>query len=98
MVIFKSKQIKFECDLKINLFGKRLYPAESVRYLGVKFDTSLSWHDIHVNDLSVKQNRINVFLFKMRKYASHKMLRFIYFTAFDLPLCCQGSKIIGTIQ
>ena len=97
MVIFKSKQIKFEGDLKINLFGKRLYPTESVKYLGVKFDTSLSWQ-YHVNDLSVKQNRINVFLFKMRKYASHKMLRFIYFAAFDLLLCCQGSKIIGTIQ
>ena len=30
MVIFKSKQKKFECDLKIKLCGKRLYPTENV--------------------------------------------------------------------
>ena len=33
MVIFKSKQKKFEGDLKIKLSGKRLYPTESVKYL-----------------------------------------------------------------
>ena len=31
MVIFKSKQKKFEGDLKIKLCGKRLYPTESVK-------------------------------------------------------------------
>ena len=31
MVIFKSKQKKFEGDLKI--CGKRLYPTESVKYV-----------------------------------------------------------------
>ena len=43
MVILKSRQKKFEGDLKIKLFGKRLYPTESVNYLGVKIDTNLSW-------------------------------------------------------
>ena len=42
MVIFKSKQKKLEGDLKIKLFGKRLYLTESVKYLGVKIDTNLS--------------------------------------------------------
>ena len=41
MVIFKSKQKKLEGDLKIKLCGKRLYPTESVKYLGVKIDTNL---------------------------------------------------------
>ena len=36
MVIFKSKQKKLEGDLKIKLSGKRLYPTESVKYLGAK--------------------------------------------------------------
>ena len=40
MVIFKSKQKKFEGDLKIKLSGKRLYSTESVKYLGVKNDTN----------------------------------------------------------
>ena len=42
MVIFKSKQNKFEGDLKVKLCGERLYPTESDKYLGVKIDTSLS--------------------------------------------------------
>ena len=42
MVIIKSKQKKFEGDLKIRLCGKRLYSTESVKYLGLKIDRNLS--------------------------------------------------------
>ena len=41
MVIFISKQKVFESDSKKKC-GKRLYPAESVKYLGVKIDINLS--------------------------------------------------------
>ena len=51
MVIFKSKQKKLEGDYKIKLCGKRLYPTENVKYLGVKIDTYLTWQH-HVNDLN----------------------------------------------
>ena len=90
MVIFKSKHKKFEGDLKMKLFSKRLYPTEIVfKYLGIKIDTNLSWQ-YHVNDLSIKLNRANVLLFKMRKYISLKILRSIYFAVFDsyLSYCC----------
>ena len=79
MVIFKFKQKKFEGDLKINLCGKRLYHTESVKYLDVKIDTNLSWQ-YHVNDLSIK---LSALLFKMKKFVSLKILRFIYFAIFD---------------
>ena len=49
----KKKKKKFEGDLKIKLCGKRLYPTESVEYLGVKIDINLSWQ-YHANDLSIK--------------------------------------------
>ena len=42
MVIFISKQKKFEGYLNIKLCGKRLYPTESKKYLGVKIDTNLT--------------------------------------------------------
>ena len=89
MVIFKSKQKKFEGDLKIKLCGKRLYPTESVKYLGVKIDTNLSWQ-YHVNNLSIKLNRANALLFKIKKYVRLKILRSIYFAIFDshLSYCC----------
>ena len=50
VVIFKSKQKKFEGDLKIKLYSKRLYSTESVIYLGVKIDSYLNWK-YHNNDL-----------------------------------------------
>ena len=89
MEIFKSKQKKFEGYLKIKLCGKRLYPTESVKYLGVKIDTNLSWQ-YHINDLSIKLKIANAFLFKMTKYVSLKILRSIYFAIFDsyLSYCC----------
>ena len=89
MIIFKSKQKKFESDLKIKLCCKRLYPTESVKYLGVKIDKNLTWQH-HVSDLSIKLNRANALLFKIRKYISPKILRSIYFAIFDsnLSYCC----------
>ena len=89
MVIFKSKQKKSEGAVKIKLCGKRLYPTESVKYQGMKIDTNLSWQYL-VNDLSIKLNRANALLFKMRKYVTLKILRSIYFAIFDsyLSYCC----------
>ena len=89
MVIFKSKQKKFEGDLKIKFCGKRLYPTESVTYLSVKIDKNLSWQ-YHVNDLSIKLNRANALLFKLRKYFSLKILTSTCFAIFDsyLSYCC----------
>ena len=89
MIIFKSKQKKLRGELKIKLCGKRLYPTESVKKLGVTIATNLTWQH-HVNDLSIKLNRANALLFKMRKYVSPKILRSIYFAIFDshLSYCC----------
>ena len=53
MVIFESQQKKFEGNLRIKLCGKRLYPTEGVKYLGVKIDTNLPWQ-YYVNDFSIK--------------------------------------------
>ena len=94
MVIFKSKQKKFEGDLKIKLCSKRLYPTESVKYVGVKIDTNLSW-EYHVNDLSIKLNRANALLFKMREYVSLKILKVVSAT---FVLVCFSSLNESTCQ
>ena len=52
--------------------------TESVKYLNVKIDTNLVWH-YHVNDLSIKLNRANALLFKIRKYVSLNILRSNFF-------------------
>ena len=70
-MIFKSQQKKFEGDLEAKVCGKRLYPIESVQCLGVKTDTNLNWKYLAIG-LSIKLNRANALLFKMRKYVSLK--------------------------
>ena len=98
MVIFKSTQKKLD-HLKIKLCGKRLYPTESV-YLGLKIDVNLTWQ-YHAYDLSIKMNKANALLFKMRKYVSPKILRYIYFAIFDSYLfysCLVWAQNFSTIQ
>ena len=97
MVIFRSKQNKFKGDLKIKLCGKRPYPTESVKYLGVKVDANPNWK-YHVNDLSIKLNRANALLLKIRKYVTLKILRSIYFAIFDSYCCLVWAKNYSTIQ
>ena len=86
MIIFKSKQKKLE--------------GESVKYLSVKIDANLTWQH-HVNDLSIKLNRANALLFKMRKYVSLRILRSIYCAIFDSYLsyrCLAWAQNFSTIQ
>ena len=83
MVIFKSKQNKFDGDLKIKLCGERQYTAESVKYLEVKIDANLN-SKYFVNDLSIKLNRANAVLFKIRKYVSLKNIKIHEVTATGL--------------
>ena len=40
MIIWKSK--KFEGHLEMKLCGKRLYPTESVKYIGMKIDANIT--------------------------------------------------------
>ena len=47
--------------MKIKLTGKRLYPTDSVRYLGVKTDGKLNWNS-HVNATATKLNQANAML------------------------------------
>ena len=85
MVIFKSKIKKFNGTVKVKLSGKRIYPTASVKYLDVKIDQHLTWHH-HINELSVKLNRANDLLFKIRKFVNDKILRSIYFAIFESSL------------
>ena len=54
MINFKFTENKLESDLKLKLCAKRLYPTESVKFLGVKIGTYLSWQ-YNVDYLSIKR-------------------------------------------
>ena len=82
LVIFKHKKKKLECPVRIKLSRKRLYPSNSIKYLGVKIDENLNWKD-HIHDIATKLNRANALLFKIRNYVNFNTLKSIYFAIFD---------------
>ena len=99
LVIFKSPRKVLLDEIKIKLCGKLLYPSNSIKYLGIKIDRFLHWHD-QVNSIAVKLNpllRANALLLKIRNYVNMKTLRNIYFAIFDSHLsysCIVWAKIL----
>ena len=85
LVIFKSPRKVLLDEIKIKLSEKRLYPSNSIKYLGITIDRYLHWYD-QVNSIAVKLNRANALLLKIRKYVNMKTLRNIYFAIFDCHL------------
>ena len=100
LVIFKSPRKVLLDEIKIKLSGKRLYPSNSVKYLGIKIDRFLHWHD-QVNSIAVKLNRANALLLKIRNYVNTETLRNIYFAIFDSHLsysCIVWAQNINTVR
>ena len=85
LVIFKSPRKVLSKEIKIKLTGKRIYPSNSVKYLRVRIDKFLHWHD-QVNSIAVKLSRANALLLKIRNYVNTKTLRNIYYAIFDSHL------------
>ena len=100
LVIFKSPKKVLLDEIKIKLTGKRLYPSNSKKYVGIKIDRFLHWHD-QVNSITVKLNRANALLLKIRNYVNMKTLRNIYFAIFDSHLsysCIVWAQNFGTVR
>ena len=83
--MFKPRMKKIDFDLKLKLNEKRLYPAKSVKYLGIKIDESFTWNE-HINDIAIKLICANVMLYKVRKFVNTTVLKLIYHTIFDCHL------------
>ena len=81
LVILKHQRKKIDSYVKINFSRKRLYPTDSVRYLGIRIDENLNWK--HVSDIAIKLNRANALLFKIRNFVNVKTLKTNYYTIFD---------------
>ena len=82
LVIFKHKNKKLECWVKIKHNGRRLCPSNSVKYLGLKIDEGLNW-STKKDNWTTKLNRAKTLLYKIRNYASFNSFKAIYFAIFD---------------
>ena len=65
--------------------GKRLYPTNSVKYPEVKIDEHLTWKP-HIDGISVKLNKANAVLSKIRYFVDQKTLKAIYHAIFESHL------------
>ena len=70
-VISKHQRKKLDNEIKITHNRKRVYPSQSVRYLGIKIDQNLNWKD----HIAVKLNRANALL----KIYKKKFFKYYYF-------------------
>ena len=77
LVLFRSAKKQLEFGLKLKLNGKRLYPTDSVKYLGVKIDEHLTWKP-HIDGISAKLNKANAMLSKIRHFLYQKTLKANY--------------------
>ena len=78
----KHQRKKIDNEVKIKLSRKRLYPTDSVMYLGIRIDENLNWKH-HVSDTAIKLNRANALIFKIRSFVNVNTLKTIYYTIFD---------------
>ena len=81
-VLFKSSRKPTDVPLKLKLNGKRLYPTNSVKYLGINIDENLTWKQ-QISDIAIKLNKGNGILSKLRHFIDRKTLKSIYHTIFE---------------
>ena len=74
-VLPKSIKKQTETTLKLKLNRKGY--TNSVKYLGIKTDGNLNWHQ-QINNVAVKLNRANAMLSKVRDMVQKKTLKSIY--------------------
>ena len=80
------KPSSFEFKVKIN--GRKLYPSDTVKYLGVIFDSSLNGVPISIQFVRncLGQSRANGMLSKIRYYVSRDVLLSLYYALFHSHL------------
>ena len=85
VVLFKSSRELTDVPLKLKLNGKRLYPTNSVKYLGINIDEKLTLKQ-QIFDMAIKLNKANYILSKLRHFIDRKTLKSIHHTIFKAHL------------
>ena len=75
--LFKSLTKQTDPDLHLKLNGKRFYPTDLVKYLGIIIDKDVNWHH-QVSNVAAKLSRANAMLSKIRHFMNFNILKSIY--------------------
>ena len=82
VALFKSSRKCPDVPLKLKRNGKRLYPTNSVKYLGISIDENLTWKR-QISDIAIKLNKANGILSKLRHFIDRKTLKSIHHAIFE---------------
>jgi len=85
LIVFHRVNFNQTFNLKIKLNGHKLYPSDSIKYLGVHIDSTLSGK-AHCTVLASKLRRANGLLSKIRHYVPKNELVSIYHALFSSHL------------
>ena len=81
-LFYSNRQELTDVSLKLKLNGKRLYPTNSVKYLGINIDENLNWKQ-QISDIAIKLNKGNGILSKLRHFIDRKTLKTICHVIFE---------------
>ena len=95
-ILFRHKQKSINFNLKLKLNGKKLYPSNCIKYLGIFLDENMNWKK-HISTLSSKLRRANGALAKLRHFVPTKTLTSVYYAIFNSHLN-YASQIWGQHQ
>ena len=93
LIIFHKPGVKIPFEFKIKMNGHRLQISDSIKYLGVYLDSTLSG-GFHCEQLSKKLSRANGMLSKIRHYVPPGELKSIYHAIFSSHMI-YGSQVWG---
>ena len=82
LIFFHSKRHTLNYDgISIKFNGKKLFPVDNIKYLGMYIDKYLSWN-FHIQQLSQKLSRANGILSKLRHNAPIRTCLQVYYAIF----------------
>ena len=92
-VLFHSKKLKPYKSLNLKIDGVNIQEVSTVKYLGVTFDSNLTWKN-HVNELCLKLSKTVGIFSKLRYYVNVDILIMLYYSLI-YPFLTYGIQVWG---
>ena len=90
-VLFHSKKLKPYKSLNLKIDGVNIQEVSTVKYLGVTFDSNLTWKN-HVNELCLKLSKTVGIFSKLRYYVNVDILIMLYYSLI-YPFLSNGIQV-----
>ena len=92
-VLFHCKRLKPYKSLNLKIDGVNIQEVSTVKYLGVTFDSNLTWKN-HVNELCLKPSKTVGIFSKLRYYVNVDILIMLYYSLI-YPFLTYGIQVWG---